>query len=293
MLPGSVSSGFTFPAAKLAVLSDAELFGRYRHNRVRRVAMKRAREQAIRTQIDFSELAEGDYVVHLEHGIGKFRGLKNFNEEEVLVLEFDNDARLYVPLEQSYLVSRYVGVGKRNPALSSLGDSKWAKAKKAAEKSVYDYAASLLSIHAERETRTGYSFPPDNKWQNEFERSFLYKETPDQITAIAETKADMETERPMDRLICGDVGFGKTEVAIRAAFKAVMGGKQVAFLVPTTVLAQQHYQNFRERMSRLPGHDRTAQPVPHRRPSNARPCRSSAKARWISSSARTGSFPRT
>jgi len=252
MLPGSVSSGFTFPAARLAVLSDAELFGRYRHNRVRRVAMKRAREQAIRTQIDFSELAEGDYVVHLEHGIGKFRGLKSFNEEEVLVLEFDSDARLYVPLEQSFLVSRYVGVGKRNPALSSLGDGKWAKAKKAAERSVYDYAASLLRIHAERETRKGFAFPLDNKWQNEFERSFLFKETPDQLTAIAETKADMESDRPMDRLICGDVGFGKTEVAIRAAFKAVMGGRQVAILVPTTVLAQQHYQNFRERMSDYP-----------------------------------------
>jgi transcription-repair coupling factor (superfamily II helicase) len=252
MLPGTVSSGFTFPAAKLAVLSDAELFGRYRHNRARRVAMKRARDQAIRAQIDFSELAEGDYVVHLEHGIGKFRGLRTFNDEEVLMLEFDNDARLYVPLEQSFLVSRYVGVGKRNPQLSALGDGKWAKAKKAAERSVYDYAASLLRLHAERETKKGFAFPPDNKWQNEFERSFLYKETADQLTAIADTKADMESDRPMDRLICGDVGFGKTEVAIRAAFKAVMGGKQVALLVPTTVLAQQHYQNFRERMSDYP-----------------------------------------
>ena len=133
-----------------------------------------------------------------------------------------------------------------------LGDPKWAKAKSQAQRSVFDYASKLLSVHAARESAVGFSFPPDNKWQNEFERSFVYKETPDQITAIADTKTDMEGEQPMDRLICGDVGFGKTEVAIRAAFKAVMGGKQVALLVPTTVLAQQHYQNFRERMSDYP-----------------------------------------
>lgn len=254
---GSVARGFTFPTAKLAVLSDAELFGRYRNTRARRIALRRAREQAHRAQIDFSDLNEGDYVVHLEHGIALYCGLEKFakadgEEEEVLVLEFANGARLYAPLEQSYLVSRYVGVGKRNPALSELGDAKWAKAKSQAQKAVFDYAARLLALHAERETALGFAFPSDNKWQNEFERSFLFKETPDQITAIAETKADMESEQPMDRLICGDVGFGKTEVAIRAAFKAVMGGKQVAILAPTTVLAQQHYQTFRERMSDYP-----------------------------------------
>jgi len=254
---GTIAHGFTFPAAKLAVLSDAELFGRYRNTRARRLALRRAREQTNRAQIDFSELNEGDYVVHLEHGIALFLGLEKFakadgTEEEVLLLEFANGAKLYSPLEQSYLVSRYVGVGKRNPALSELGDVKWAKAKSQAQRAVFDYASKLLSMHAERETARGFPFGPDNKWQNEFERSFVYKETPDQITAIAATKADMEGEQPMDRLICGDVGFGKTEVAIRAAFKAVMGGKQVALLVPTTVLAQQHYQNFRERMSDYP-----------------------------------------
>ena len=254
---GAIAHGFTFPAAKLAVLSDAELFGRYRNTRARRLALRRAREQTHRAQIDFSELNEGDYVVHLEHGIALFLGLEKFAkadgvEEEVLVLEFAHGAKLYAPLEQSYLVSRYVGVGKRNPQLSELGDAKWAKAKSQAQRSVFDYAAKLLAVHAERESAVGFAFPPDNKWQNEFERSFVYKETPDQITAIAATKADMEGEQPMDRLICGDVGFGKTEVAIRAAFKAVMGGRQVALLVPTTVLAQQHYQNFRERMSDYP-----------------------------------------
>jgi len=213
-----------------------------------------------RAQIDFSELTEGDLVVHLEHGIGRYEGMRAIprgegeaaKAEEVLVVEFANDARVYVPIEQSFLISRYVGVGKKNPPLSVLGDARWAKAKKSAEKAVFDYASRLLSMHAERETAVGHAFSADTKWQQEFESSFLYKETPDQLTAIIATKTDMESGRPMDRLICGDVGFGKTEVAIRAAFKAVMGGKQVAVLVPTTVLAQQHYQNFRERMSDYP-----------------------------------------
>jgi transcription-repair coupling factor (superfamily II helicase) len=253
---GSLARGFTFPAGKIAILSDSELFGRYRHTRARRIALRRARDIVNRSQIDFSELNDGDLVVHLEHGIGRYEGMKTIPkgglEEEVLVIAFANDARLYVPLEQSYLVSRYVGIGKRNPPLSILGDAKWAKAKKSAEKAVYDYAAKLLQVHAERETARGYAFPPDNKWQHEFETSFLFKETPDQVAAIAATKTDMESERPMDRLICGDVGFGKTEVAIRAAFKAASTGKQVAMLVPTTVLAEQHYRNFRERMSDYP-----------------------------------------
>ncbi|MDB6152851.1 MAG: mfd: transcription-repair coupling factor [Chthoniobacteraceae bacterium] len=259
---GSLSRGFAFPSAKVAVLSDAELFGRYKNTRARRLALKRVREQSSRAQIDFSELGDDDLVVHLEHGIGRYEGMKSLPRggddgtpsqmEEVLVIAFANDARLYVPLDQSFLVSKYVGVGKRNPPLSTLGDGKWAKAKKSAEKAVFDYAARLLTVHAARETAKGFAFPPDNKWLREFEASFLYKETADQLSAITATKADMESERPMDRLICGDVGFGKTEVAIRAAFKAVMGGKQVAILVPTTVLAQQHYQNFRERMSDYP-----------------------------------------
>jgi transcription-repair coupling factor (superfamily II helicase) len=254
---GTLARGFTFPAAKVAILSDAELFGRYRNTRARRIALRRAREQSQRAQIDFSDLNEDDLVVHLEHGIGRYEGMKitpaaDGKTEEVLVVAFADDARLYVPLEQSFLISRYVGVGKRNPPLSTLGDSKWAKAKKNAEKAVFDYASKLLSMHAERETAVGFAFPPDTKWQREFESSFLFKETADQLAAINATKLDMESERPMDRLICGDVGFGKTEVAIRAAFKAVMSGKQVAILVPTTVLAQQHYQNFRERMSDYP-----------------------------------------
>lgn len=255
-LVGSLTRGFVFPEAKLAILCDAEIFGRYQSPSAQRLALRRSRLRGSRAPIDFSEIAEGDLVVHLEHGIGKYRGIQklqqNGSEQEVVVLEFANDARLYVPFEQAFLVSRYVGIGKRYPPLSSLGDNRWGRAKKAAETAVFDYAAKLLEIQAERNSRTGYAHPPDTQWQNEFESSFLYKETTDQLRAIQDTKVDMETDRPMDRLICGDVGFGKTEVAIRAAFKAVINGKQVVMLVPTTVLAQQHYNTFRERMSDYP-----------------------------------------
>ena len=251
---GQVPEGFICPSAQIAVLSDAELLGR--SIRSARMPSRKLAEVLQHGPIDFSELNEGELVVHLEHGIARFEELREMlregTPEQVLVLTFANDAKMYVPLEQSGLVARYVGIGKRNPPLSELGDGKWAKAKKNAERSVFDYAARLLSLHAERETCVGEAIAPDNHWQREFEGSFPYSETPDQLGAIAATKADMESLRPMDRLICGDVGFGKTEIAIRAAFKAVMGGKQVAMLVPTTVLAEQHYRNFRERMSAFP-----------------------------------------
>jgi transcription-repair coupling factor (superfamily II helicase) len=177
---------------------------------------------------------------------------KQKSAQEVLVLEFADEAKLYVPLEQAYLVSRYVGVGKKSPPLSSLADAKWARAKKNATASIFDYAGKMLALQAERQTHSGLAFGADTKWQAEFEHSFPYRETPDQLTAIIDTKADMERPQPMDRLICGDVGFGKTEVAIRAAFKAVMNGKQVAVLAPTTVLAQQHFETFRQRMLDYP-----------------------------------------
>jgi len=253
---GVLNHGFTYETGKLAVLSDAEIFGRYQSPSARRLALRRSRLRGGRAPVDFSELAEGDYVVHLEYGIAKYRGIRQLaqdgTESECVVLEFADDAKLYVPFEQAFLISRYVGLGKRFPLLSTLGDSRWARAKKAAETAVFDYAARLLKLQAERQTLTGSKISPDTKWQGEFEASFLYKETPDQLRAIEDTKKDMESEQPMDRLICGDVGFGKTEVAIRAAFKVVMGGKQVAMLVPTTVLAQQHFQTLRERTSDYP-----------------------------------------
>jgi transcription-repair coupling factor (superfamily II helicase) len=253
---GSLNHGFVYPGARLAVLCDAEIFGRYQSPSARRLAVRRARLRGGRVPIDFSDLAEGDLVVHVEHGIGKYLGIQNLEQggvkSECVVLEFAEGARLYVPFEQAFLISRYVGIGKRFPPLSDLGDARWSKAKKAAETAVFDYAARLLSLQAQRNTLPGYAFPPDTKWQEEFEASFLYTETPDQFRAIEETKKDMESDQPMDRLICGDVGFGKTEVAIRAAFKAVMSGKQAALLVPTTVLAQQHFDTFRQRMSDYP-----------------------------------------
>lgn len=274
---GTLARGFCFPAANLVVLSAAELFGRFAVHPRRLLRLRRAERH--RAQIDFSELAEGDLVVHLEHGIGRFLGLEKVpvgqahrppdtgqasmtsgalalqqqaQPQEVLVLEFADEAKLYVPLEQAYLVSRYVGAGKKSPPLSSLGDGKWGRAKIKAAASIFDYAGKMLAIQAERQMRPGYAFAPDIKWQAEFERSFPFRETPDQLKAIIDTKIDMERPRPMDRLICGDVGFGKTEVAVRAAFKAVMDGKQVAVLAPTTVLAQQHFEVFRQRMLDYP-----------------------------------------
>jgi transcription-repair coupling factor (superfamily II helicase) len=275
---GTLARGFCFPATNLVVLSAAELFGRFAAHPRRRLR----RAERHRAQIDFSELNEGDLVVHLEHGIGRFLGLDKFavgqaarlpsadgtgsatpnafgvalqqqgQPQEVLVLEFADEAKLYVPLEQAYLVSRYVGAGKKSPPLSSLGDGRWARAKIKAAGSIFDYAGKMLAVQAQRETHPGYAFAPDTKWQAEFEHSFPFRETPDQMKAIIDTKIDMERPRPMDRLICGDVGFGKTEVAVRAAFKAVMDGKQVAVLAPTTVLAQQHFEVFRQRMLDYP-----------------------------------------
>jgi len=273
LLEGTLSRGFCFPAANLIILSANELLGRFPIHGRRRL---RRAERRNRAQIDFSELNEDDLVVHLEHGIGRFLGLIEMPAiegrapaspaslelrppapvpgagQEVLVLEFADDAKLYVPLEQAYLVSRYVGVGKRSPPLSSLADAKWARAKKNATASIFDYAGKMLALQAERQTNPGHAFGADTKWQAEFEHSFPYRETADQLTAIIDTKTDMEQPQPMDRLICGDVGFGKTEIAIRAAFKAVMDGKQVAVLAPTTVLAQQHFETFRQRMLDYP-----------------------------------------
>ena len=253
---GALARGFLLPDAKLALLTDAEIFGRAASLEQRRGGWQRARAALARQNLRFDDFIEDELVVHLDYGIARFRGLQVLpgQEEagEVLVLEFARGSKLYVPLDQGWKVSRYIGIGRKNPALSELGDGRWQKARTRAEKSVLAYAEKLLRVQAEREMEPGIVFPPDNTWQREFEDSFPFDETPDQLTAIADAKRDMESSRPMDRLICGDVGFGKTEVAIRAAFKAVMGGRQVAFLAPTTVLAQQHWQTLRERMSDYP-----------------------------------------
>jgi transcription-repair coupling factor (superfamily II helicase) len=271
---GSLVRGFICDEAKLVVVTDAEIFGRYKIQRPRRQKSSHALATRSALDIDFTDLEESDYVVHLQHGIGRYLGLKtmpigsgrhsstlNFQlstSTECLVIEYapanpgDEAPKLYVPVTEAHLVSKYVGVGRAHPPLNTLGGTRWNKAKEQTEKAVRDVASELLRIQAVRETQAGHAFPADANWQREFESAFIYEETADQVRAIAETKSDMERAKPMDRLICGDVGFGKTEVAIRAAFKAVMGGKQVVILVPTTVLAQQHFNTFRERMADYP-----------------------------------------
>jgi transcription-repair coupling factor (superfamily II helicase) len=272
---GALSRGFLYDQGKLVVVTDAEIFGRYKVQRPRR--LKSAHAQATRSalDIDFTELVEGDYVVHLQHGIGRYLGLRVLPigagtkptegtgaganaGQECLVIEYapsDLDQappKLYVPVTEAHLVSKYVGTGKARPPLNTLGGTRWTRAKAQAERAVRDVASELLAIQAARELQPGHAFAADAPWQREFESAFVFEETPDQMHAIVETKADMERPKPMDRLICGDVGFGKTEVGIRAAFKAVMDGKQAAVLVPTTVLAQQHFNTFRERMADYP-----------------------------------------
>ena len=275
---GTLTRGFLCDEAKLVVVTDAEIFGRYKVQRPRRLKSPHAAAMRSALEIDFADLEEGDLVVHLQHGIGRYLGLKNLPVrtaasdrlppvgdrpaiepvQECLVIEYarnDYDQeppKLYVPVTEAHLVSKYVGAGKIRPPLNTLGGTRWRKAVEQTENAVRDVAAELLRIQAARESQPGHAFPADVPWQREFESSFIFEETPDQLRAILETKSDMERAKPMDRLICGDVGFGKTEVAIRAAFKAVMGGRQVAVLVPTTVLAQQHFNTFRERMADYP-----------------------------------------
>ncbi|MEM0969885.1 MAG: transcription-repair coupling factor, partial [Verrucomicrobiota bacterium] len=227
-------------------------FGRYQNLRGRRLATKRAKQKRSQGEADLRQFEEGDLVVHQEYGIGRFLEIGEKDGREVLVLEYADRAKLYVPTELGHLLSRYVGTGRGRPELTKLGGNRWNRTREKAEESIMDYAEQLLAIQAERTLTKDYVHEEDSKWQWEFENSFLYRETPDQLQAIEESKQDMVSTQPMDRLICGDVGFGKTEVAIRAAFKSVMSGRQVAFLVPTTVLAQQHYQNLRERMSDYP-----------------------------------------
>jgi transcription-repair coupling factor (superfamily II helicase) len=243
-------------ARGLVFVTETEIFGRKRARRSSPQVRAHASPAQIDQLLDFSELVEGDYVVHLQHGIALYRGVTKLDTaqglREVISVEFDEGVTLHVPLQESHLLSRYVGLGRTRPQLGRIGTARWEKARRAVERATVDLAAELLRIQASREAQPGFAFPEDSEWQREFEASFAFTETPGQARAIDETKRDMERTRPMDRLICGDVGFGKTEVAIRAAFKAVQSGKQVIVLVPTTVLAQQHLNTFRERMAGYP-----------------------------------------
>jgi len=260
---GSVNRGFIIPEEKVVVISDSEIFGRIKCPQPRSLKLK-YRSQYFHHLIDIADLEEGDYVVHVNYGIGRFLGLTKLSEseksdgEEYLVIEYapskkgQEPPKLYVPVSESHLITKYIGSGRGRPILNKLTGKKWLKTKEKAENAIKDYAAKLLSLQAERMSSPGFAFPPDTPWQHDFENAFEFEETPDQLQAILETKMDMESPKPMDRLVCGDAGYGKTEVALRAAFKAVMGGKQVAVLVPTTVLAQQHYMTFTSRMAAFP-----------------------------------------
>ncbi len=233
------------------VYTDQEIFGWQRPE-----PRRRERRRAATPEATFADLEPNDFVVHSEYGIGQFRGLEKRKlkdvEREFLVLTYHGGNILYVPIHQADRITRYIGANDSDPELTKLGTQDWLKAKTRTQEAVEELAKDLLALYAERESIKGYAFEPDTPWQYELEASFPYIETDDQLRALQEVKADMEVARPMDRLICGDVGYGKTEVALRAAFKAVMDGKQVAMLVPTTVLAQQHFETLRERMTAFP-----------------------------------------
>ena len=206
--------------------------------------------------LDFSELIQGDLLVHLQHGLCRYKQVTqidvNGSQSEVITVEFDQSMILHVPIREAHLLTRYLSFSKKKPKLAKIGSSQWIKTRTNAEYATFDYASKLLKINAERTHAKGYAFPKDHPWQKLFEAEFPYTETRDQLLAIEDTKRDMESNKPMDRLICGDVGYGKTEVAIRAAFKAINAGKQVAIMVPTTVLCQQHYLTFSERFKEFP-----------------------------------------
>ncbi|MDR2982515.1 MAG: DEAD/DEAH box helicase [Puniceicoccales bacterium] len=260
---GLLTAGFVVDAEgrdgkPLVIATERELFGRHRRRipsiRQRRLPHKSRVEQLL----DFNELVDGDALVHLQHGVCLYRGISAMEfrgrSEEMISLEFDNGITTHLPLREAHLLSRYVGLRKVTPKLGKIGSNTWEKTRRAAETATIDFAADLLGLHARRQARPGICFPLDEKqpWLHEFEQAFPHRETPDQQRAIDEAKRDMEKASPMDRLICGDVGYGKTEVALRAAFKAVLAGYQVAILAPTTILVQQHFNTFRDRFSKYP-----------------------------------------
>lgn len=250
ILLGDISAGFSIPALGLRIVQENEIFGR-------RKRMPKSVATAKTRVIDsFVELAPGDYVVHINYGIGQFLGIERMkvlgNERDYIKVAYAAEETVFVPIEQANMVQRYIGNEGEAPRLDTLGSKAWENRKKRVRKSVEELAERLLRIYARRKAAKGYCFPPDGEWQTEFEASFPFEETVDQLKCIDDIKKDMESERPMDRLVCGDVGYGKTEVALRACFKAMAAGKQVAFLAPTTILVEQHFENFRERLEDFP-----------------------------------------
>lgn len=246
---GEISAGFEYPDVKTVVISDVELFGREK-----RRSRNSTKKQGIPIQVD--SLKIGDYIVHNKHGIGLYLGIDTLNAggvvKDYIKIGYAKEDTLYIPIDQLDNVTKYVGADGTVPRINKMGGQEWAKTKARVRAGLKDIADALVKLYAKREMSTGFAFSPDTVWQKQFEESFIYEETDDQLRCIEEIKRDMERKRPMDRLLCGDVGYGKTEVAIRAAFKAVMDGKQVAYLAPTTVLASQHYHSFVKRMGEFP-----------------------------------------
>lgn len=249
---GNLLKGFECPEYKICVISDKEVFGEAK----RKLKKTKRKTKGVSKIKSFAELKPGDYVVHANHGIGVYKGIKQIevagNKRDYLDIIYDKGDKLYVPVEQLDLVQKYIGSEGKTPKVNKLGSNEWVKAKAKVKKSINEIAKDLMKLYAARATMKGHKFSKDTQWQRQFEDEFPYDETPDQLACIEEIKADMESEKSMDRLLCGDVGYGKTEVAVRAAFKAVMDGKQVAFLVPTTILAEQHYKNLVKRFSDFP-----------------------------------------
>ncbi|RMD99256.1 MAG: transcription-repair coupling factor, partial [Calditrichaeota bacterium] len=246
----SLQQGFMLPSEGLYVYTDHQFYGRLRRQKSRKKYYGGLTLRQLKT------LSMGDFVVHSDYGIGVFRGLEKIkvrnHERECLVLEYRDGDKLYVPLDKMDRVQKYTGREGIVPVVHKLGSPDWDRLKKRMRSKVRDIARELVQLYALRKTQKGFAFSPDTTWQKELEASFAYEDTPDQLKATLEVKQDMESDQPMDRLICGDVGYGKTEVAVRAAFKAVQDGKQVAILVPTTILAEQHYFTFRDRLERFP-----------------------------------------
>ncbi len=255
LIRAPIAEGVALPELRVAIYGTADLFDPQAAGESPR-SRGGARPMSAVFAGDFAELQPGNHVVHVDHGIGRFEGLRRMEAtdgtREFMQLTYADEARLYVPLERMDLVQRYNSLGGAEPVLDRLGGTAWAQRKARVKKSVAQMAEKLLRLYAERKVATGHSFPADSPWQREFEDAFEFEETKDQMRAIEEVKRDMEREQPMDRLLCGDVGYGKTEVAMRAAFKAVEDSRQVAVLAPTTVLAFQHWETFRRRMAAFP-----------------------------------------
>lgn len=249
---GNQLKGFEYPEYKTCVISDKEVFGEAK----RKLTKKKSKKKGVSKIKSFAELKPGDYVVHVNHGIGVYKGIKQIevagHKRDYLDIVYDKSDKLYVPVDQLDLIQKYIGSEGKSPKVNKLGGAEWQKAKAKVRKSINEIAEDLVKLYATRTTVKGHKFAKDTEWQKQFEDEFPFEETPDQLTSLEEIKQDMESDKPMDRLLCGDVGYGKTEVALRAAFKAVMDGKQVALLVPTTILAEQHYKNMKKRFSDFP-----------------------------------------